>query len=171
MLKKLSTKQLTALADVKAHLRVDHTEEDDLINSYIDLAHNFVEDYTSIGFGVQNFEEHLTPDLAEDSVYLSMNPLGAISEVVEINETTGEEVVITDYVTIKNGLGARIKVDANRSYKVSYSAGLDLGDCPKQMHQAVLLMVGELYENRESRVKQRRSNVEYLLNQVAIKRV
>ena len=86
MLRKLSTKTLTDLSLVKDHLKVDYTEEDTLIGGYIDAAHNLVEDYTSIAVGVQTFEEYLTADMTEDFVYLSMNPLVAISEVIEIEK-------------------------------------------------------------------------------------
>jgi uncharacterized phiE125 gp8 family phage protein len=172
MLRKLSTKTLTDLSLVKEHLKVDYTEEDTLIGGYIDVAHNLVEDYTSIAIGVQTFEEYLTADMAEDFVYLSMNPLVAISEVIEISEVDGTEVNVTsDIVKITNSLGTRLKTDKKKSYKVTYSAGVDLADIPKQMHQAILLCTSDMFENRIEKVKQKRTSVEYLLNQVSIKRI
>lgn len=171
MLRKLSVKALTDLNEVKQHLRVEHNLEDDLINRYIETAHNFVEDYTSLAIGVQKFEEFLTPDLAERDVYLSMNPVNSIDSVVEINEETGEETTITDYVKIQNSMGMRIKTNPKRSYKVTYNAGYDFDCLPQQINQAILLSVADMYEHREERVKQKRTSVEYLLNQISIKRI
>lgn len=172
MLRKLSTKTLTDLSVVKEHLKVDYSDEDSLINGYIEASHNFVEDYTSIAIGVQNFEEHLTADMTEDFVYLSMNPLVAISEVIEIDEVDGaEEDVTSDFIKITNALGTRIKTNKKKSYKVTYSAGIDLADIPKQMHQAILLVTSDMFENRIEQVKVKRTSVEYLLNQVSIKRI
>ena len=112
MLRKLSTKVLTDIDVVKSHLKVDYTDEDTLIGGYIDAAHNLVEDYTSIAIGVQSFEEYLTADMTEDFVYLSMNPLVAISEVIEIDEVDGAEVDVTsELVKITNALGTRIKTN------------------------------------------------------------
>ena len=171
MLRKLSVKTLSDLNEVKQHLRVEHDLENDLINRYIETAHNFVEDYTSLAIGPQDFEEFLTPDIAEKHVFLSMNPVNSITEVVEINESTGEQTAMTDYVSITNGLGVRIKAGHNRSYKVTYNAGQSLADMPYQINQAILLSVGDMYENREERIKQKRTSVEYLLNQISIKRI
>ena len=172
MLRKLSSKDLTSLDVVKSHLKVDYTEEDSLINGYIETAHNFIEDYTNIAIGVQNFEEHLTADITEDFVYLSMNPLVSISSVIAIDEVDGsEEDVTADIVKITNALGTRLKTDKKKSYKVTYSAGVALVDIPKQMHQAILLSVSDMFENRVEKVKQKRTSVEYLLNQVSIKRI
>jgi uncharacterized phiE125 gp8 family phage protein len=171
MLRKLSVKTLSDLAEIKQHLRVEHDLENDLINRYIETAHNFVEDYTSLAIGTQSFEEFLTPDLAEKHVFLSMNPVNTISSVVEINEETGEQTTLTDYVAIQNGLGYRIKANPNRSYKVTYTAGQTLAEMPQQINHAILLAVADMYENREEKVKQKRTSVEYLLNQIAIKRI
>lgn len=171
MLQKLSVKTLTDIDQVKEHLKVEHDLENDLINRYIDTAHNFVEDYTSIAIGEQRFVEHLTPDLTDDHVFLSMNPVNEIEEVVEINEVTGEQTTLTDYVIINNGLGTRIKATPKRSYKVTYKAGYDVNAVPQQMNQAILLIVADMYEHREERVKQKRTSVEYLLNQISIKKI
>lgn len=172
MLRKLSSKDLTSLNVVKNHLKVDYTEEDALITSYIETAHNFVEDYTNIAIGVQNFEEHLTADITEEYVFLSMNPLVSITSVVAIDEVDGtEQDVTSDIIKITNALGTRLKTEKKKSYKVTYSAGVALADIPKQMHQAILLSVSDMFENRIEKVKQKRTSVEYLLNQVSIKRI
>lgn len=172
MLRKLSSKDLTSLDVVKNHLKVDYTEEDALITGYIETAHNFVEDYTNIAIGVQNFEEHLTADITEEYVFLSMNPLVLITSVVAIDEVDGtEQDVTSDIIKITNALGTRLKTEKKKSYKVTYSAGVALADIPKQMHQAILLSVSDMFENRIEKVKQKRTSVEYLLNQVSIKRI
>lgn len=171
MLQKLSPKTLTDISVIKEHLKVDYNDEDSLITGYLDAAHNFVEDYTSIAIGVQKFQEYLTADMTEDFVYLSMNPVKSIIEVVEIDEVTGEEVVLSDYVSITNALGTRIKTDKKKSYRVTYTAGMEVCDIPKQMQQAILLVTADMFENRIEQVKVKRTSVEYLLNQVTIKRI
>ena len=125
MITKLTSKTLVPLADVKEHLRVEHILDDSLINGYIRTAMNYIEDYTGLAYGVQNFQEYVIADIAERDVFLSMNPVNSITEVLEIDETTGEsEDVTSDVVSITNALGTRVKTNHNKSYKVTYSAGV-----------------------------------------------
>jgi hypothetical protein len=46
-----------------------------------------------------------------------------------------------------------------------------LDSLPYQINHAILLSVADMYENREEKVKQKRTSVEYLLNQISIKRI
>jgi uncharacterized phiE125 gp8 family phage protein len=160
--------------EVKGHLRIeeDYTLEDAQIDLYYKAAHSFVEDYTSMAIGAsKTFEEYLLADIAETDIYLSMNPVSSIDEVIEINQKTGEQTTLTDYVTVHDSLGVKIRTKYGRSYKVTYTAGTAVEDLPIQMKQAIFLVTGEYFENREERVKQKRTSVEYLLNQVAIKKL
>jgi len=172
MIKKLTTKTLVSRAEVKEHLRVEHTLEDSLIDGYIDAAMNYIEDYTSLAYGVQSFEEYVTADKNDKEVFLAMNPVNSITEVLEIDETTGEsEDVTSSIVNITNGLGTRLRTNLRKSYKITYSAGELEAALPKQMKQALLLIVSEMYENREDRPNVKVNASQRLLNQVAIRRI
>jgi hypothetical protein len=41
---------MVTLQEAKSHLRVDHTDEDVLIQAYLNAAHKAVEDYTGVVF-------------------------------------------------------------------------------------------------------------------------
>jgi len=172
MIKKLTSKTLVSLSDVKEHLRVEHNIEDSLIESYIDAAMNYIEDYTSRAFGVQDFEEYVTADKNDKEVFLAMNPVNSITEVLEIDEITGlSEDVTSSIVSITNGLGTRLKTNLRKSYKISYNAGELDSALPKQMKQALFLIVSEMYENRDDRPNIKVNASQRLLNQVSIRRI
>ena len=172
MITKLTTKTLVSLSDVKEHLRVEHILDDSLINSYILTAMDYIEDYTGLAYGIQNFEEYVIADIAERDVFLSMNPVNSITEIIEIDEVDGAQTDITnDIVSITNALGTRIKTDNKKSYKVTYSAGVTESSLPNQMRQALLLIVADMYEHREDRPNVKVNASQRLLNQIAVRRI
>jgi hypothetical protein len=169
-----TTSNMFPLADVKGHLRIeaDYTLEDDQIELYYQAAHSFVEDFTNIAIGENKvFVEFLNAEQAEDEVYLSMSNVTSIDEVIEINYTTGEETTLTDYITSQTSLGTFIRANPLRTYKVTYKAGTVATDLPIQIKQAIFLVTAEFFEHREERLKRKKTSVEYLLNQVAIRRL
>lgn len=172
MIKKLTAKTLVSRSEVKEHLRVEHILEDSLIDGYIEAAMNYIEDYTSLAYGVQSFEEYVTADKNDKEVFLAMNPVNSITEVLEIDEVDGTQTDVTsDIVSITTGLGTRLKTKLRKSYKITYSAGVVESELPKQMKQALLLIVAEMYENREDRPNIKVNASQRLLNQVAVRRI
>jgi uncharacterized phiE125 gp8 family phage protein len=172
MIKKLTAKTLVNRSEVKEHLRVEHILDDSLIDSYIRTAMEYIEDYTSLSYGVQSFEEYVIADIAEKDVFLSMNPVNSITEVLEIDEVDGTQTDVTsDIVSITNALGTRIKTNPAKSYKVTYSAGEAEESLPYQMRQALLLIVADMYEHREDRPNVKVNASQRLLNQIAVRRI
>jgi len=172
MITKLTTKTLVSLLDVKEHLRVEHILDDSLINSYILTAMDYIEDYTGLAYGIQNFEEYIVADIAERDVFLSMNPVLSITEIIEIDEVSGDQRDVTDdVVSITNALGTRVLTDLKKSYKVTYQAGRVESSLPSQMRQALLLIVADMYEHREDRPNIKVNASQRLLNQIAVRRI
>ena len=149
---------------------LDNTEYK-LLWGYIETAMYKVEDATSISIGVKSFQETLTTSYNEEYVYLSMNPVTSIDEVILIDSEGAETEITDDYSFRKDIGGYKIKVKEDESIRVTYKAGLTLQQTPKQLFQAMKLIVTDLFEHRGDVVRERSTAVKHLLNQVAINRL
>jgi uncharacterized phiE125 gp8 family phage protein len=166
---------IVSLAEMKAHLRVDHTDDDTLIVAYTAAAENRVDGPTSItgrcfrvwrlrlnlpGFGVRM---HLPfpPLVSVDAVrYLDNN--GDEQEFAEADHwrVIGERHAQGGLIALLDGaewpsLLATADPDLVR---IDFTAGYvnlnspDASPLPKEIAQAVKLMVGDWYDHRASSV-------------------
>ena len=178
-----STDILT-VAEVKEHLRVDTTADDTLIGNLIKAATQSAEIFTNRYF-------------IETEVFMycdkwsEMNPLlkSPVSDIVNIKYFDTDEVdtlwATANYDEDISAQPARIGLSqdgafpttANRiaaikvRYKVGY--GTSASDVPEGIKQAVLLTIGNWYENRQEVVVGRVANIlpksaQFLLEQYKI---
>ena len=151
------------LAVVKAHLRVTHDTEDNLIGSLVEAAATNVEQRTN------RLLRERTLDLRARAfpigpIVLPVGPLASVTEVAylaTVDQT--DETVLDDsaYTVVKgdNLLPRVVRADswpgidavlAERfPVRVRAVLGYEPADIPKPMVQALLLVVGEWYETRE----------------------
>jgi uncharacterized phiE125 gp8 family phage protein len=147
------------LAEAKEHLRVDHTDEDSSIWTMISAATVYVENYTGLSLIARTVEaryEKLGNLLLPSSPIISITSITTSEGVME---TTVYDLVKgkPPHITLKKD--QRWPVVDDRSIYVRYVAGYedsgaspqDLADnIPTPLKQSVLLMVGNMYENREN---------------------
>lgn len=145
-------------AEAKAHLRVDGSDDDALIDSYIASATAHIDGpagWLDCAIGVQTLEARL--DRLDGDIVLPFPP---VVDIVSVSYLTagGATAVLapTGYELFGNQLStawnASWPATASRreAVRVQYRAGYDV--VPYAIRAAILLMVGDLYANRETAV-------------------
>lgn len=148
------------LDDAKKHLRIDWTSDDRYIESLVDAARQKVEGFTRRALVNRTIEARF--DGFGPSLWLPWPPLVSVSSVVYVAGDGTETTLATsvyDVDTFSNP--ARVRLAYGQSWptpraephavRVTYVAGYGTAhdDVPADLRQAILLLVGHLYENRE----------------------
>lgn len=148
------------LADAKNHLRVDHSEDDTLIDALITTAREMVEKTTNRSLIDQTRTAKMDYFPISDTITLPHGPVSAINSVKYYDE---DEVLQTldsaDYWTDLDSDIARIVIrdswpeteDMPNAVEIEYVCGYGASgdDVPKPIIAAMKLILGHLYENRE----------------------
>jgi uncharacterized phiE125 gp8 family phage protein len=147
-----------SLTEAKAHLVVDHADDDTLITSYIEQAVDFCEKYTGRKLITQTWCYYF--DCFDAEIVINETPIQSITSVKYQDSSDVEQTVTgTDYYT--SILGNRIRIEAVNSWpstfdkydavKVEIVQGYaDADSVPDAIKTAIYLIVGHLYRNRES---------------------
>jgi uncharacterized phiE125 gp8 family phage protein len=146
---------IVTTADLKAHLRVDHSDEDTLIEALRDAAIEHVENYCNIRLG------DVTAVLYVDRFPGTLEvPVGPVVSVDEINYNTTTATTAT--LSTSNYYVDLIRKPARISFlnppsvadythngvQVSITVGYAEANVPKAIVHALRLLVGHWYENR-----------------------
>ena len=152
---------IITVADLKAHLRVTHTQEDALIGALRSAAIAWVEENCNIKLGSYTARGYLP------GFYNSYIPIGPVTNISEVKyQTTANTDYTTDLTTLDTskwymdliGQPARIAFrDYPQVYEyaltpvvVSFTAGYTT--MPAPVLQAIRLLVAHMYENRQEEV-------------------
>jgi len=152
-------------AEVKLHLRVDHTTDDTLIDSLIIAARQRVENVTWRALVTQTLELTLDAWPEGNKIDLPRPPLQSVTSVT-YTDSAGAAVVwgSANYQVITQGTPGRIvpaygvswpsvTLRAANGIAVRYVAGYGLAAAvPDLLKAAIKLLVGHWYENREATV-------------------
>jgi uncharacterized phiE125 gp8 family phage protein len=158
-----------SLEEVKEHLEVEHDERDRLIEGYIRSAVQYVE---------REIEQVLVPtDFEQRSdcwtypyIVFETGPVRGIDSVTYLDEDGAEQTVdAANYEWERTALGAHfwladdftqpVVLDRPGSIRIRFSAGYNDPDAtpgdddfivPEQAKQAILLLVGHWWANREA---------------------
>jgi uncharacterized phiE125 gp8 family phage protein len=147
------------LAEAKAHLRLESAEDDTYVSALIQAARQHVEEVCWRGVVTQTREAVLEgfPDC--EAVELPGGNLGAVSSVVYVDVDGAEQTLATsayeaDTVSVPGRLvlayGASWPSTRSQwnAVRVRYTVGWEVADVPMPIRQAVLLLVGQMYEHR-----------------------
>ena len=167
------------LAEAKNFLRVDNSDDDDLIEALITAAREMCEQYTRrilvttvIDEYFDGFPNYRTPE-DKDIIYLSRGPVQSIQSLKYVDEIGSEETVSSSsYVSDIISEPARVASVAGwfatggiiNQVIVRYTVGTSVADIPKPLKQGMMLIISELYDNRGDRVRQLPTASEYLFN-------
>lgn len=137
-----------ALTDMaKDYLRVD--DDDVLVTALVTAALEYVSNYTGRSIGVQTWEATSSPPSGLSFFELPLPPLLSVDEVRYTVAGTEYEWPAEEYEVIANG----IRPAYGRAYPqcdsmtVQFTCGYET--LPESLKFAALLIVGDLFENRE----------------------
>lgn len=152
-----------SLGEAKAHLRVDGTDEDGLIQALIVTAREMVETYTGRLLMRQTLD--LVFDEFADPLYLAA-PLISVTSITYVDATGAPQVIApSDYVVVAptkapepigfvhpaHGVSWPTPRDQRGAVTVRAVFGaLQPRDVPGAIRSAMLLAIGDLYQNREA---------------------
>lgn len=150
-----------SLAEAKTHLRVDLSDDNDLITLLIQVAREAVENRTGRSLIEQTRTLKLDYFPCSSKIILPHGPVTSITSITYYDSTETPVILSsgdywTDftsgipYVKIKNSWPSTF--DMPNAVTIVYVAGY--GDSstsvPAQLRQAMFLILGHLYQNRES---------------------
>ncbi len=157
-------------AEVKDNSRIFISDDDTLIESLIIAARQYCENYCDSGFVEQTWiQKRKDFPSGDDSIVLEHGPVISVTDPIDYVDSDGSDAtfVKTDnwfessdgrYRTIHTEYSidwptARIYQDAvTVTFVVGY--GTLASDVPQAIRQAILLLVGHWYENREASTTQ-----------------
>jgi uncharacterized phiE125 gp8 family phage protein len=153
------TTEPITLSEAKEHLRVTETDEDTLINNLIIAAREYCEEYTGRALAAQTVEAYF--DYFAEKMPLPRPPLVSVTSV-KYKDSAGTEVTLTantDYLVDTDSVIGQIARPYSVNWpsftpypinpiKVRYQAGYT--SLPKAIHQAILMLIGHWYANREA---------------------
>lgn len=161
------TAEPITLAEAKAHLRVDFTDDDSLITALIGAARATAEEFTNRAIMPQTLEHVLhmfpwcTPRNHFASIRLFRSPFAAFTSLAYFDtDNQPKDIAEADLIIVGTAEPATIcpKLDdrwpevAHRpdAITITYQAGYaNAAAVPKPIKQAMLLMIGAWYERRE----------------------
>jgi uncharacterized phiE125 gp8 family phage protein len=156
------TEDPITLAEAKAHVRVDHNDDDSLITALIAAATNHLDGYTGI-LGRALITQTWRQDFAAfaPKIRLALRPVASVASVTYFDgDNTSQTLSASIYGLFEDGAGPYIALDPDQTWpgsyrrvdgvSVTYVAGEAAAAVPKGIKQAILLLVGHWYANREA---------------------
>lgn len=161
------TEPPVSLAEAKAHLRVDFTDDDTLISALVDAATAHIDGYTGIlarALVTQTWRQDFCDWPGDRVLRLPLAPVVSVQSVKYFDAANAEITVdaIGNYALLEDARGPYIKFTSDFAapalyderddrIKVTFVAGYgDPSDVPAAIRAAVLLIVGDLYKNRDA---------------------
>lgn len=162
------------LAEAKTHLRVDDdiTEDDTAITALISATRSSVEDFLWRALVTQTWDLFLECWPCSDEIRIPKPPIQSVTSVKYTDEDGVEQTFsASSYVVDTNADPGRILLKSGESWPsaslqpgnsiaIRFVAGYGLAAAlDNRIRQAMLLMIGHYYKNREDSVDTRRNNV------------
>jgi len=146
-----------SLAEVKLHLRVDISTDDTLITALIAAARQMVEERIGISLLTQTRDVYGLTFPTGTVLTLPYGPVQSVTgvyytETDSANESTFDATsyltqVWRDAVVLKSGYTWPNNATMRVRYVAGYTAAASV---PQRIKQAILLIIGHWYENREA---------------------
>lgn len=160
------TEEPVTLADAKAHLRLDGTDEDSLVTSLITAARQWCEGYQNRAYVTQTWDLVLDAwprDSEPDRVRIPLPPLQSVASV-KYMDADGVQATMpaSDYLVDVASQPGRLVLAYGKSWptvtlqpaagiEIRFTAGYGAATAvPETVKQAIKLLVGNWYENREA---------------------
>ncbi|MCP1198134.1 head-tail connector protein [Notoacmeibacter sp. MSK16QG-6] len=144
------------LAEAKAHLRVDHDAEDELITALIKMAREVTEKHCGLVLGRQNWRLTMDTVSARQPTPLALHPVHAISAVTVYDQFGVARALNEESYglrTTRRPASVAFKdlpnaAEMENGVEIDLDAGFDTEDIPAPLRQAMMLLIGQGYETR-----------------------
>lgn len=157
------SRRAISVSEAKSHLRVSSSDEDALIESYVDAALAAIEGPGGLGIGVLERQWRITLDGFPPTIWLEITPVLSLDEISYLDGAGASQIltVDTDYRVDLDHEPARVVPAYGKSWPatlatigavtVLYTAGYRQGEgIPADLRVAMLQTIASNYENRES---------------------
>lgn len=156
------TTEPLALSDLKNHLRVDSNDDDEYVQDLMQTARIMVEQYTNRALLTQTYDFYYDCFPAGDIIEIPIAPLQSVTHLKYINNSETLTTYSTDYYTVDTtGQCGRIIHDYDTAWPDVYGGRNQVQvravvgyttskNVPLPLRQAMMLIAGHLYENREN---------------------
>ena len=145
------------LAELKAHLRIDATDEDDLLEGLIRVARAHLETLTGTALMTQGFRLALDDWPRADVIQLMKTPVQTIDAILVYDAVgVAQELSLTGLLLDAKARPARLVIrermhpgQAINGIEIEFTAGFGAGtDVPPELTRAILMHAAYLYEFR-----------------------
>lgn len=153
------TEHVVSLVDAKAHLRVDHDEDDALISALIAAAERHLDGRDGILGGALVTQTWRLDTTAPDcgAIRIELPPVSSISSVTYLSSGVETTWPADQYRLEYDGPNAIVRSvwgwpaadKQGDAWRVTFTAGTAVADVPAPLKIAVLLLVALWYANRE----------------------
>lgn len=149
-------------AEAKAHLRVDGSDEDTLIDVYVAAAADHLDGWTGVlgrALVTQTWRQDF--DAFDRCMRLPVGPVASVTSVTYLDAAGDSQTVAApNYQLLADALGAYVRfsddypfptvADDGPAVSVTYVAGVAAAAVPAALKAALLLLVGHYFANREA---------------------
>ena len=159
------TTEPVSLAEAKLHLRVDTTDEDALISGLIQTAREYCERYQRRSYLTQTWRAALDAFPASDTDFVALPyaaPLASVTSVQYLDNNGATQTLSASLYTVDTyhepgGIYLNysqswpVTREIARAITITYVAGeTAASSVPATVKQAMLLLIGHWYANREA---------------------
>lgn len=149
------------VAEAKAHLRVDHNDEDEKIEALISAATSYLDGRSGVlhrCIVAQTWELTLD-EFPTEEIEIPLGPVQSVTAVTYVDLSGATQTVsLTDYYVDVTSPTAWIvpqiewpnTMQAANAVAVSFVAGTSVSSVPAAIKHAILLLVGHWFDNRNA---------------------
>ncbi len=163
------------VTEVKDQLRVEHTDDDTLINRLISVAVAYTDVQGALGHAMitQKWGQWIN-STPPQTVKLLLGPLIAVTAVkyydtdgvLQTDTLSNYEIFGTEFSTTigpKEGFAWPVTQDRPDAIRIEYTIGYGSAttDIPETLRHALMMLIGHWYDNRETTMMDELSNVPY----------
>lgn len=178
-----------SVAELKDHLSINTDDIDSLLESYILTATSYVESAIDVCLMVQQWEEWYDCFADDDRITLNKRPVVSIDQIKYFDEDNEVQFLDLDlihavspsflpsFIQLRDGESWPSTYTRPDAVQIRYTAGYSAegssasGEVPEMLRQAIRLLAGSYYSNREQEspggtISQIQYGVDALLSQL-----
>lgn len=145
------------LTQAKAHLRVDHSDDDAVITGLIKAARSHIEAACAVRFASRS-SATFKCDFFSDMARLPEAPVVSIGSISYTDTTGATQTLSTSVYELRSdGLDAAVILKSGQSWpgiemgsRITVTAAIGYATPPDEISHAILMLVGHFYDSRSA---------------------